>query len=272
MRKPLEMSIVMLAILFFSAISMPAISNESILDVENAQPQQADTNRALVDNSTIPVDDGGFTLDYVTTQPQNGQLYSDINPNTVVGKYGCLTEYDDTSGSEQNPMYFPSLIAKASSTGCYISKAEITVTGTKPNGQAITGIEFTNLDGIVSPNIDDDPEWSEALSLIATAIASIDPTGISDYIAWGADNMESGETLDVDNDEGNSAFGRFTVDNPIAGQQERGLQFRFSMHCDPNLPGIYTLNIHYRIQIHQRLYPPTSVLLISTDDFYDTIT
>ena len=209
---------------------------------------------------------------YVSTQVQTGQVFCDnIWPGSLEGKYGCVTRYDFTGGEYVDCTFWSSIEAKGVSQYDFISDAKITVTGTKPNGQAISGGEFTNLDCLTSPNLGGGTEWADALSYIADYITPIDPTGISDYIANAIDNVGPYETLAVDNDY-NSAWAEYqSIWTGPPGHQEKGLQFRFVLHCDPALGGTYTLTIHYHLEFSHPAYP-YGTWLLSSDDFYETIT
>jgi len=270
MRNKLKTSILLLA-LFFSLVSMPIMGNANEQNVQKGQSSLFEQlaidkeNGAIIDNSTIPVDPNqGFTPNYVATQVHAGQMFNSLG--NLAGKYGYMVAYDSSSGSLNNQYFFPSIEAKAiSMAGMHISNAKITVTGTKPDGTAISGLEFCDLGYLTSPQ-QQGSEWRDALSTIAAGISPYDPTGISNAIAIGGPSAVAGVNYNA-----NSAWAEFDAPSPTQAAQERGLQFRFSLHCDPDLPGTYTINIHYHITVHLSIYP-----VIDRDeaeaDLYQTIT
>jgi hypothetical protein len=200
---------------------------------------------------------------YVHTPVQAGPLYrSDYG--WLCAHYGYEVAYDSTGGSSSTPYFYPSLeVVTQGWVGLNfysIKNMKITVNGTKPDGTAISGINFGDLAQINSPK-DTGTEWANALTAVWNVLKGYDPTHLTSAIII-AD--VSGGSVDHDSQ---SAWANW---NWGAANIQKGLQFRFKLLCDPNLGGTYTLTIKYHMEIFVGL--PASGYIVNTSDFYQTIT
>lgn len=203
------------------------------------------------------------------TSVSTGQLIDPVTQN-VIGKYGCSIAYDASGGSENDRFFYPTLEAK-SCNGFEVDNIEITVSGTKPNGGSINGFTgFNDLGHNVSPmGMGDD--WANALELIYDTINFIEPFGLTELIKLGQpsdgsfwDGWTAGHSQD-----NNVAWAEFQMGGLHIGDfTQRGLQFKFSLHCDPDIGGTYTLNIHYHLSLIVPMHPVTRV----ETDIYQTVT
>lgn len=201
---------------------------------------------------------------YVTTPVQAGPLYrSDYG--WLCAHYGYEVAYDSTGGSDDEPYFYPSLeVVTQGLVGLNyytIYNMKITVTGTKPDGTAISGINFGDLAQINSPK-DTGTEWAGALTALWNVLKGYDPYHITSAITL-AD--QSGGSIGYDSQ---SAWANWNWG--AVGQIQKGLQFRFKLLCDPSLGGTYTLTIQYHMDIF--VGQPGSGYIVNTSDFYQTIT
>lgn len=208
---------------------------------------------------------------YMYTSVQSGQIELG---GPILGKYGCCVGYDATGGATNDRSFFPSLEVKCADVSpyesCRIDVMEMTVTGTKPNGQPISGNELTPLSHIISPGTTD---LGAVLAKIYPYIEFIDPIGLSELVTLGTDT--SGSYFDgfviTDGYDANSAWTNYQgYPHPWSENCERGYQFRFKLHCDPSLGGTYTLNIHYFLRICFTI-PEVGGFSIEKN-IYDTVT
>lgn len=205
---------------------------------------------------------------YVTTPVMAGQLF-DRGTGELCSNYGFVTSYDRENGTETNVYFFPAIESKASDSNNYfVSTLKITVTGTKPDGSAISGLEFVDLAHLISPQ-PEGTEWDDALTFIYNVIRWIDPTGITELITLGRGEgggigWSAGTGYDA-----NSAWAWYDAPAMPPATKERGLQFRFALHVDPDLFGTYTLNIRFYIKIKVGLHYPQ---LSREAEFTQTIT
>jgi hypothetical protein len=224
-------------------------------------PINSDSRTTYTGNSTMTLPEIVTPNRYEYTQIVSGQIYDPLN--NLLGKYGALVAYDYKQNSLNDISFFPSLAVKATS-GYYISEMKITVTGTKPDGQPISGIEFTNVNHLITPE-SNTPEWAHALTDIANIISPIAPAGIAAAINVGttaSSNILDGWAISTGTGV-NSAWTRFYVSGGISPLlvSERGFQCHFKLHCDPDLPGDYTINVQYEMVIRPKmgsLPPPTT--------------
>jgi hypothetical protein len=208
---------------------------------------------------------------YLHSSVSSGQIYSAAT-NELIGKYGCSIGYDGSGGNTNDRFYYPSIEVKG--INAYeVTSIVITVSGTKPNGQPIDGdSEFNDLGHKVSPR-DTGNDWSETLEFIYNTISYIDPTGLTGALEIGTDaqgGLFDGWSVST-HQNSNSVWADWHMGGICLdpyGYLERGLQFKFSLHCDPSLGGTYTLNVHYSVVQQVGTYAST----ITHTDIYQTVT
>ena len=204
-----------------------------------------DTRTAYTGNDELQ-DSGSSPSRFVSSPVKTGSLNGPIS-----GYYGVQIAYDAVKGGN-DAKFYPSL--EVAYTGGYmITEMKITVSATKPNGQAVSGLDFDETKYLISP-ASSGTEWSGALSAIYSTIMVLDPTMITSAVTMGQ-GLGGGPLGDpllgfkVEKDyNSNSAWTKYTALNLItASQKERGYQYCFKLHCDPDLPGIYTVNVKYDV-------------------------
>jgi hypothetical protein len=204
---------------------------------------------------------------YLHTTVQSDQIYSGGN---VIGKYGCSSAYDASGGAENDRSFFPTMEVKTNNEGYYsyhIHAMKIEVSGTKPNGQAISGNELTPISHITSPS-DENEDWYAGLETVYNVIRLAEPTGLASTIMQGSQtdgDYIRGFSMSQGN-PGNSVWVQYTNLASWGFSWERGIQLKFQLHCESDLGGTYTLNIHYWYQL---VYPDNPVMI--TRDIYETI-
>lgn len=192
--------------------------------------------------------------------------------DTLAGKYGCTVAYDATGGSENDRVFFPTMEVKAVNSWVILGMG-ITVSGTKPNGESISGSELVPTAQLISPYSGHSDEWYGALTTVFGLIRLADPTGLSDFVklgygvAPGPDYIQ-GFSITAGTDA-TSAYTNYDLIAYWTEKYERGYQFRVTLHCDPSLGGTYTLNVHYSIFLS---IPDIEGTDIHKDDIYQTIT
>jgi hypothetical protein len=176
---------------------------------------------------------------YVSTPIQSGNF-----PTVVpVANYATVTRYDAAGGDANNPYFFPGIVSHSAGGDEFVYHLKITVTGTKPNGEPISGLEFGDLAWLDSPH-DEGTSWYNVLTALYNAILDLAPYGASELLKYGLQSPESGIGWNA-----NSAWAEWWWDGSIFTRTtDKGLQFRFALHCDPDLHGLYTLNIQYYVQ------------------------
>ena len=183
---------------------------------------------------------------YKSTSIQTGTLY-DPDGHWPIAKFGTVFRYDADYGGN-DPCFFPAVEVHTAGethyTLYYVTQLKTTVSGTKPNGEQISGLEFTDLGYLDSPH-DTGSEWYNALTDIYDAIVDLIPAGGSTLLKLGQ-AAESGTGCDS-----TSAWAVWNWPSLTFHEYfDKGLQFRFRLHCDPDLPGTYTLNIKYHVQLY----------------------
>jgi len=174
--------------------------------------------------------------------------------NGVASGYYGVQIAQDRVGGENDAKFYPALEV-AYTGGQMITEMKITVSATKPNGQAVSGLDFDERKHLVSPASNGE-EWGGALAAIYSAIMILDPTMITTAVTMGqglGGGFLGDPTLGfkVEHDyNSNSAWTKYSATNFVsASQKERGFQYSFKLHCDPDLPGIYTINVKYDITV-----------------------
>ncbi|MCL2477375.1 hypothetical protein [Candidatus Bathycorpusculum sp.] len=178
----------------------------------------------------------------------------------VLGKYGATVTYDAKQGGN-DPQYYPALVVKCIDT-MYITEMKISVTGTKPDGNPMGALDFGSNAHLLTP-CDTGTQWPTALggamSTIASLIQYAAPAGIGATIAigqtlWGG-GPSDGYTV-TNGFSGNSAYTKYVIGGiGSLTPKERGYQYRFSLHCDPDMPGEYKFTITYRIVLSDGSIP-----------------
>jgi len=176
---------------------------------------------------------------YVSTPIQSGNF-----PTAApVANYATMTRYDAAGGDTNNPYFFPGIESHSTGGDEFIYHLKITVTGIKPNGEPISGLEFCDLAWLDSPH-DQGSSWYNVLTALYYAISDLVPYGASELLKHGLQSPESGVGWDA-----TSAWAEWWWDGSIFTRTiNKGLQFRFALHCDPDLHGFYTLSIQYYVQ------------------------
>lgn len=188
------------------------------------------------------------TVSAYTSGPiKTGDVYDYVLGN-VCASYAFMTTYDAWQGGN-DPFFFPGATVVSASVGYpsyWVSRVRIQVTGTKPNGQAVTGIEFTNLAALDSPHFSGS-DWAGVLKALASALTATAKVGfVNDYLKFG----EAWPTVGFGS---GSAWAQWDWNGMAWTQADnKGLQFRFSLHCDPDLKGPYLLRINYAVWIVKR--------------------
>jgi hypothetical protein len=199
----------------------------------------------------------------LTTSVEAGPLYrSDYG--WLCAHYGYSVAYDGSGGPSDSANFYPSLEVATEGLdehNCYytVYNMKITVTGTKPDGNAISGISFGDLGQINSPKATG-TEWGYALTTIYNVLTGYDPYHITGAIKI-AD--QTGASIGYDSQ---SAWANWNRDT---GYVQKGLQFRFELLCDPSLGGTYTLAIHYHVEI---FVGNSGGYVVNSSDFYQYIT
>ena len=206
-----------------------------------------------------------------SVQPAKAYVYSDVSDgsigNPVIGKYGCMVSYEATGGSDDSVVFYPSMEVKSVGYPWFISTMQIEVSGTKPNGQPISGNQLTPVSHIISPSGGSE-DWDNALETIFNIIQWIDPSGLSDIVTMGqgiSGGFTQGFTI-TDSNDADSAYTHYTMNYGWAEKYQRGYQFKATLQCDPSLGGTYTLNIHYSVTLAVDSYG------YYTQDIYQTVT
>jgi hypothetical protein len=205
---------------------------------------------------------------YVSTPIRSGQIYSITNQ--LAASYAAMTSYD-AGGGGNDPFFFPGVESHSDDSPplgkYYLWSLQISVSGTKPNGSPIIGLEFTNLAALDSPH-DSGYDWDNVLAVLCdAAMQQLLPAGASALLKHG---QPVPGTL-IGGDAG-SAWVRWEWDGwPSDLTANKGLQLRFSLHCDPSLPGLYTLNLHYRVEICTQPPGCDGYYPWGSQDIYETI-
>jgi hypothetical protein len=205
---------------------------------------------------------------YVSSPIQSGSIYDEYySVGKLCANYATLTRYD-AGGGGNDPFFFPGVESHSDSGNVpyyWVTNLKITVTGTKPDGSPISGLEFTNLAALDSPHDTGSDPWYGVLAVLLDVLDDLSPPGASPL-------LKNGQSFTGVGYDGSSAWGEWQWNGVIATRtNSKGLQFRFSLHCDPDLEGIYTLNIHYRITIHAAT-PSGGYVIAAVEDIYETIT
>lgn len=129
------------------------------------------------------------SLAYVSGPIQSGLIYSERpSPGYLAANYATMTRYDATSG-ENDPFFFPGVESHSKydpweTPYFFVTDLKITVSGTKPNGSPISGLEFTNLASLDSP-YDSGSSWYDVLAVLFDVINDLSPPGASPLLKFG---------------------------------------------------------------------------------------
>jgi len=205
---------------------------------------------------------------YVSSPIQSGLIYDEYYyPGQLCANYATITRYD-ASGGGNDPFFFPGIESHSDSGTMpyyWVTNLKITVNGTKPDGSTISGLEFTNLACMDSPHDSGSDPWYGVLAVLLDVIDDLSPPGASPL-------LQNGQAFSGVGYDDSSAWAEWQWNGFIGTRTDsKGLQFRFSLHCDPDLEGTYTLNIHHEIEIHAAI-PSGGYVLAADEDIYETIT
>lgn len=164
-----------------------------------------------------------------------------------VANYGSSASPNyNAPADDAHPQFYAGIEAHTN-TGCtvYITSLKVTVTGTDPNGVALTGDRFNALTALPSPDSSGSSDVSGVLTFIKVAIQIMDPTGASNAL----DLMDQNAPQPT-NYNGASAWaqwqtGMFLVD------RDKGLRFGFQLVVDTNAKGSYLLHLNYEVTFQQ---------------------
>jgi hypothetical protein len=184
-------------------------------------------------------------------QAQFNHTNSDSSGNWLlgifsVGYYSSGVAYNSGAGSELTQDYYPTL--EADITQGHFDLMSIDVTAVKPNGQAVNdltptayltspsgnSVSMDNLDGLVTA---------------ASILGTLSGNSYITTLAKGTDLVPNGYLNGYDvttYSQLNSPVG-ITLNNYWGTQ--RGVQFKYTLHCDPAVGGIYTMTVHFRLKI-----------------------
>jgi hypothetical protein len=147
----------------------------------------------------------------------------------------------------------------------FVTCLAITVTGKKPDGSTISRLEFGDQAWLDSPQ-DSGSSWYGVLTLLYNTISGHAPVGASVLLQYGQQTTQSGF-----GSNSTATWALWRWNGWITTRtNDKGLQFRFSLHCDPDLPGVYTLNIQYHIEICAGT-PNANYICVVAKDISDTI-
>jgi hypothetical protein len=206
-------------------------------------------------------------LAYVSGPTQSGSIWDAAGH--LVANYATLMRYDASGGTDNDRLFFPAVESHTDKNAIppyFLNALKITVSGTKPDGSAISGIEFGDQAWLDSPH-DSGASWYDVLSVLKDVIINLAPLGASELLKYGWKSPESKWDY---NETATWAEWHWNL-VPAAAVFDKGLQFKFSLHCDPDLQGIYTLKIQYYIDIWR--YTPQGYYIRWAEKYiYETAT
>jgi len=205
---------------------------------------------------------------YVSTPILSGQFGNTLR-GTWMANYAVMVRYDATGGGN-DPFFFPGVESHSDDSNIvnkyWIWGLQIKVNGVKPDGSPISGLEFTNLACLDSPH-DEGYSWYDVLSALYDVIKHLEPYGCTEFLKFGKP-----ATVDMGNDA-TTVWARWEWNGWLSDlTADKGLQFRFSLHCDPDLPGLYTININYRVEICWQPPGCEGIYKCEEKNIYQTIT
>ncbi len=168
-----------------------------------------------------------------------GVIYSQIDDNSqlgdpIVANYGGSTEYGyDAPAMDTHPQFYAGVEAHTMGGWYMVWRLLVSVSGTDPNGVALSGDRFTGLTALHSP---ESGSYQYVLDVVYQTLVNVVPYGIGSDIEYAFSTQPTGY-------DGSHAWADWY--SWLGGPYESGLRFGFQLAVDPTLPGTYTINIAY---------------------------
>ncbi len=187
---------------------------------------------------------------FLNTPIQAGQIIDSFCNNDAVANYGFSTQYGyNAPASDTHPQFYSGLESHGGKNICSdgtgytygVYELRITLTGTDPNGVTLSGVRFTSINELHSPETNGASQT--VLLAIFNVLANSIPYGIGSAIQYGLCCV-GGLTQGSDSSSSWADWGSGNFQYP---PQDSGLEMGFQLAVDPTLQGTYIVHVSYLV-------------------------